>query len=221
MTDPGTDLAELRRDVEGATAAHRRLEQRVASLTDADLRRPSLLPGWTVGHVLAHLARNADSHVRMLDAGGRGEVAEQYVGGAEGRAAEIERDAGRDAATAVADVVATNARLEAAWGTTPDEAWTGEGMSVMGRVPLADLPFRRWRETEIHHADLGLGYTADDWPSAYVRLELVRMERLWASRRPMGLTALPAEALAVAPAQRLWWLVGRGAIDGLAPAGIF
>ena len=25
----------------------------------------------------------------------------------------------------------------------------------------------RWREVEIHHADLGAGYTAADWPPAF------------------------------------------------------
>ncbi|MTA15332.1 MAG: maleylpyruvate isomerase, partial [Actinobacteria bacterium] len=80
--------AELRRDLDGAVDAHRRLLQRVASIDDETVRRPSLLPGWTVGHVLAHLARNADSHVRMLVAGERGEVADQYAGGAAGREAE-------------------------------------------------------------------------------------------------------------------------------------
>ena len=53
-------------------------------------------------------------------------------------------------ATAAADVVASNARLEATWAALPDDAWSGEGVSVMGRVPLDDLPFRRWRETEVH-----------------------------------------------------------------------
>src|SRR5215472_16842111 len=36
-------------------------------LTDADVREPSLLPGWTRGHVLTHLARNAEGGVRLLE----------------------------------------------------------------------------------------------------------------------------------------------------------
>ncbi len=212
---------ELRRDIDGATEAHRRLVDVVATLGDHDLRQPSLLPDWTVGHVLAHLARNADSHARMLDAGVRGEVADQYEGGAAGRNAEIERDARLDAASLVADLRRTNSALEQRWSTMPNEAWNGEGRSLMGPVALSDLPFRRWRETEVHHVDLGLAYTLERWPVAYVRLELVRMERLWAARRPMGLTQLPAEALAAPPARRLAWLLGRGTIEGLGPAGIF
>ncbi|MET0910545.1 MAG: maleylpyruvate isomerase N-terminal domain-containing protein, partial [Ilumatobacteraceae bacterium] len=47
----------------------------------ADAELPSLLPGWTRGHVLTHIARNADSFVRLLEAAGRGEVVTQYAGG--------------------------------------------------------------------------------------------------------------------------------------------
>ena len=57
--------------------------------------RPSLLPDWTVGHVLTHLARNADSMDRVLEAAERGDVVERYAGGGAGRDAEIE--AGRRA----------------------------------------------------------------------------------------------------------------------------
>lgn len=213
--------ARLRRDVDGARAAHRRLLDTVSGLSDADVRRPSLLPDWTVGHVLAHVARNADSHVRMLEAGSRDEVADQYPGGAAGRAAEIERDADRPAAVVLDDLVVSTRALEDCWDAMPDEGWAGEGRSVVGTIRLDDLPFRRWRETDVHHTDLGLGYGPDHWPAEYVRLEMVRMEQLWASRRPMGMTKLPPEAMAVPPAQRLAWLLGRAAIDGLEPAGIF
>lgn len=222
-SDPAAavDHAAIRRDVDGATAAHRRLLDTVSGLGDDLLRRPSSLPDWTIGHVLAHLSRNADSHVRLLDAGTRGEVAEQYEGGAAGRAEEIERDALLPAEVLIAELRTAIESLERRWDTMPAEAWGGSGHSLAGDVALADLPFRRWRETELHHTDLGLGHTPDHWPALYVRMELVRMERLWAARRPMGLTLLPPEALAVAPAQRLAWLVGRGDVDGLAPAGIF
>ena len=27
----------------------------------------------------------------------------------------------------------------------------------------------RWREVEVHRADLGLGYDRSDWPAEYVR----------------------------------------------------
>lgn len=53
-------------------AAHARLLSTLARLTDDDARGPSLLPAWSVGHLVTHLARHADSHVRMLEAAARG-----------------------------------------------------------------------------------------------------------------------------------------------------
>jgi len=101
------------------------------------------------------------------------------------------------------------------------DGWRGEGLSVFGPVAVADLPFRRWRETTLHHTDLGLGYGWSQWPAAYVRLELARMTMQWASRKPMGLTSLPPAPMALPDAQRLAWLTGRTSIEGLEAAGIF
>ncbi len=68
------------------------------------MKRPSLLPEWSVGQVLAHMARNADSHKRRAEAAARGVVVEQYPGGFAGRAAEIDRDSRRPAAFLIRDV---------------------------------------------------------------------------------------------------------------------
>jgi maleylpyruvate isomerase len=38
---------------------------------EADVRAPSLLPGWTRGHVLSHIARNADGITRRDRPGAR------------------------------------------------------------------------------------------------------------------------------------------------------
>ena len=67
----------------------------IERLSDDDVRSPSLLPEWTVGHVLSHVARNADSHRERAEAAAAGEVVEQYVGGYAGRAAAIELGAVR------------------------------------------------------------------------------------------------------------------------------
>lgn len=153
-------------------AAHARLAGALAGLTDAQARRASALPGWSVGHVLTHLAGNADSHVRMLEAAAAGQVADQYAGGAAGRAAAIEAGAGRPVAELVADVVASADRLEAAWEATSEQTWaTGRGRTTSGIWPVAELPFRRWREVELHHVDLGLAYRPGDWPEDYVEAE--------------------------------------------------
>lgn len=209
------------RDVRGATSAHLRLVAELAALTDDLVAAPSLLPGWSVAYVLTHLARNADSQVLMLQAAARGDVGAQYPGGAQQRQADIEAGAGRGATELVADVVASNARLEAAWASTNDAGRDGEGLGLFGPVAITDLPFRRWRETVVHHADLGLGYGWADWPADYVRLELARAAMLWASRKPMGLTPLPAVAVSLPDHERLAWLLGRTTVAGLDAAGIF
>lgn len=198
------DQRALDRDVAGAAAAHQRL---LATLDDAlergvDPSRPSLLPGWTMGHVVTHLARNADSHVRMLDG------LPQYEGGPEGREAAIEAGAGRPVAELVADARRSIWALESRWAVHAE--WSGTAERLHDRVRQADLPGWRRYEVELHHVDLDLGYGFADLPAEFVRLELRRAEMTWAARRPMGMTALPPEALAAPPHVRLAWLTGRG-----------
>lgn len=207
---------ELDRDVAGAADAHQRLLRTLDGWLERGVPgpdQPSALPEWTIGHVLTHLARNADSHIRML-AG-----LDQYEGGLAGRAADIEAGAARDPETLVADVRRSIWALESAWARHDD--WDGIARRTGATVPTRDLPFKRWREAEVHHVDLGLGVSFADLPAEYLRLELRRMEMLWRARRPMGLTPLPDAALARPPHERLAWLLGRGNIDGLDPAAIF
>lgn len=128
-------MNDLERDIAGALAAHRRLDADLAELTDADVRAPSLLPGWTRGHVLAHLARNADSHERMLLAAALGEVAAQYPGGRDQRAGEIEAGAGRPAAELVAQACTTDATVEVAWAAMPEDGWLGTGDTFARACP--------------------------------------------------------------------------------------
>ena len=59
----GFDPAATLRQINAATG---QLLQTVAQFTDADVRAPSLLPTWSRGHVLTHLARNADGGRRLL-----------------------------------------------------------------------------------------------------------------------------------------------------------
>lgn len=211
----------LERDVRGAAAAHSLVVAEVAALIDAQLREPSLLPGWSVGHVVAHLVHNARSHTRMLSAANTGRTVAQYPGGASQRNDEIEAGALLTAADLTAQLIEANDQLEAAWAAMTPDGWHGTGESFAGTVTVDDLPFRRWRETTLHHTDLGLGYHWSQWPAEYARLELARMTMLWASRQPMGLTTLPPGALALPEHERVAWLVGRAAPQGLEPAGIF
>ena len=221
FADVDARARDLEDEIAGCAAAHQRLLADIDPLGDGDVRLPSLLPGWTVGHVLTHVARNADSFVRMLEAAERGEIADQYEGGAASRAAAIEAGSGRSAGDLVRDVRATIWALERTWAGTTPAAWDGSGRGPFGELlPCIDLPFRRWREVEVHHADLGLpGFTVDDWSSAYVRRELQRELMRWRSRKPMGFADLPPAALELPPNRRLSWLLGRHPVDGLPDPG--
>jgi maleylpyruvate isomerase len=215
------DSRQLDRDVAGAAAAHQGLLAMLDSTAAdgvLDGAAPSRLPDWSVGHVLTHIARNADSIVRVLAAAERGETVSRYGPGQ--RDAEIEAGAARPAGELVADVRATIWSLEQAW--SGQTCW--DGMSREGpdrEMPVSQLVFARWREVEVHRTDLGLGYEPADWPAEYVRRDLRLMEMRWNARRPMGLTGLPPAALAAPPHERLAWLLGRTSIGDLAPDPFF
>jgi len=208
------DLAEVRRDIESCVASHAALAAHLRSLDPVDPSRPSALPGWTLGHVLTHIARNADGVVSMLD----GFV--QYPHGVEGRNGDIESGSSRSWAELVDDVTSTSAVLDERL-TDPAVDWSGTVTMLPGVRPKASLPLMRQREVEVHRTDLVLGYGFAEMPADYVRRDLRLMGMFWTARQPMGMTALPEAALALTPAIRLAWLMGRIEIDGLAPANVF
>ena len=145
--------------------------------------------------MLTHVARNAESHTRMFEAAARGEVDDQYPGGPEQRAADIEDGADRPARELLADVSATCAALEAAWQHIDDATWArGRGRVTDGARPIAELPYRRWREVEIHHTDAGVGLTPADWTDEFVGRELTAMVATATGSVPgvRKITTLPA-----------------------------
>jgi maleylpyruvate isomerase len=196
----------LQADIAACRAAHRRLHLRLADVDDATSARASRLPGWTVGHVLTHLARNADSVVRRLEAASAGELVEQYPGGGTGRAADIEAGARRPADEALADLVRADDAVDRAFAAADDDLWARTVRLGGGTTgPAGRLVFRRWREVEAHHVDLGLGYEWSDWPDELVARWL-----------PSLLTELPQRAGGHA---LVAWATGRGPAPTLPPWG--
>jgi len=195
--DLNSDLARLH-------AAHLRLDERIGGLSDDDLLQPCLLPGWSIGHLLNHVARNADSVVRRLEGAARDEIVDQYPGGPDGRAAEIEAGAGAPAGELIADVQLSSRAVERTALSLPEEAWERLGRTVDGvLLPVSGLLAGRLKEVEIHHVDLGLGYTPADWPGDFVQ-----------DRLALELAALPRRAGA---ADLLAWLIGRAPAPALSP----
>jgi maleylpyruvate isomerase len=157
MIDHAHDLASVR-DATG------RLLTAAAALDNASAAEPSRLPGWSRNHVLAHIARNADALVNVLE--GRPMYATASM-----RDADIERDASRPLDVQLADVRESAARFQAV-GATPAD-WSRRVELRNGVVDTASrLPFRRWAEVELHHVDLGIGYELEDLPEEFTKREI-------------------------------------------------
>jgi maleylpyruvate isomerase len=182
-------------------AAHQRLLNTAARLHDDDARRPSRLPSWTVGHVLTHLARNADGHARRLEGALRGAEVARYAGGREERDQQIAAGSGRTARELVDDLAESARRLEDVWQRSEQAGWPNAELLATDRWPTTGSPARRLREVEVHHVDLGLGYEPADWPDEYVGWELPHvLERL------PRLLADPGDSRRI-----LAWITGRAA----------
>jgi len=229
---------EIDHAISAARASTARLLALIAGWQTEDMRRPSTLPDWTVGHLLTHLARNAEGNCRMLDGAARDEIVDQYPHGREGRAADIEAGSDRPGPEIVADVTETAAALDERWSMMPREAWARPVRMFSGEQPAWGALVSRNREIEVHAVDLDCGYTPADWPAAFVAAELDHVVRGLEGRLAAG-TALraastdtgwvaevgagPASVTVTGPAAYLLaWLIGRAVPEGtlLAPAGL-
>src|SRR2546430_5157230 len=99
-------MDQVRRSMARIGEATDRLLASAAALTDARAGEPSLLPGWTRGHVLTHVARNGDGLGNLLRWARTGTETPMYAS-REARRADIEAGAGRSPAGPAADVPAT------------------------------------------------------------------------------------------------------------------
>jgi maleylpyruvate isomerase len=142
--------------------------------------------------------------VRRLDGAARGQVLDQYSGGVEGRAADIEAGAGRPATELVADVRTSAAAAERAMTELPPAAWDARSRTSRGvEESSRDVVFSRWREVAVHRGDLGLHPGPVPLPAALVDA--------WLPTELIGLSARTD------PAALLAWILGRGPAPELAP----
>ncbi|WP_328497047.1 maleylpyruvate isomerase family mycothiol-dependent enzyme [Streptomyces sp. NBC_00414] len=213
MNDHVRDLASVRDATE-------RLLSAVARLDNASVTEPSRLPGWSRGHVLAHLARNADALVNVLE--GR-----PMYSSADARDADIERDAPRPLEAQLADLRDSADRFQEA-GAAPAD-WSRILELRNGVTDSADrVPFRRWAEVELHRVDLGIGYELEDVPEEFVEREVAFLAdrfaghpevpstrvtdgtRAWSTGRGSEGAGGEAEVIVTGPAAALLgWLAGR------------
>ena len=152
--------------------ATQRLLDAARVIAEPDLRVPSLLPGWTRAHVLAHLARGADAMRNLLIGARSGQNRPAYVS-AEARDADIENGAGMKAKDLMAEVADSAMAFRTIARQLPDGAWQFQ-VQVLDSAPFPaeQLLTRRLVEVELHHCDLGAGYSAARWPTAFAAMEL-------------------------------------------------
>jgi maleylpyruvate isomerase len=154
--------------LEELQGAEDRLRASLNGLDDAGARAASRLPGWTRGHVLTHLARNADGLGNLVTWATTGVVTPMYLS-REARSGDIEAGSGRPAGELVGDLEVAASQLRRAFAAMSDQALEAVVEIGPSRTATlgAELPLMRVRELEIHHVDLDLGYEPGDWSTGF------------------------------------------------------
>jgi maleylpyruvate isomerase len=150
-------------------SATRRLVRTVDAMEDFQFAEPSLLPGWTRAHVVAHLTLNAEGLAGALEGVREGRTVPMYRS-QEARDGDIEELSGLQPGRLRERFLASTTLIGHGVAELPEELH-GERIE---RTPGSDRVFTagrvgemRLREVEIHHADLDLAYTFQDWPSSF------------------------------------------------------
>jgi maleylpyruvate isomerase len=150
--------------VEWWTAGERTVADHVERLTDGALSAPSALPDWLRAHVVAHIARNADALVNLLDWARTGIETPMYPS-REVRNAGIDQTAGLAPADLKADYAAACKRFADAVANMPAEAWSATLRNMQGgEIPATAVPWMRAKEVWVHGVDLAAGLTFADAP---------------------------------------------------------
>jgi maleylpyruvate isomerase len=133
----------------------------IDGLDPDDVGEQTELPGWSRGHVLSHLARNADALLRML-VGALGGTSLPMYPSIEARNADIAAGASRPTEVIFQDVRITAETFGVAVGEVPAATWSTivTLMVPLGPMegPVAEILEMRLREVEIHHSDLAVGH---------------------------------------------------------------
>lgn len=217
--------------IEALQASTESLFRTLADIDDATARGPSLLPGWTRCHVLAHLARNADAMVNLVTWARTGDETPMYPS-RERRDADIEAGTSRTVADVLADVRESHERMLAAMDALTAEQWRatirwGAAQTEGAATAIPDL---RRAEIEIHHVDLDLGFALADLPEDFVEQMLTEVTADFSGRGDMpGMVLVSDEGRWVVepggrdvtgpPPALLGYLLGRSAGEGLHTEG--
>jgi maleylpyruvate isomerase len=187
-TDPGliADLAVARL---GQAFFSRQLNE----LGPHELESPSLLPGWSRAHVIAHVGYNARAISRLVEWAETGVETPMYVS-AEAREREIAFGATLSdrALRHLSDHAAV--QLDVAWRDLPDDRWDATVRSGLGReIPVSETVWLRTRELWLHAIDLDNGARGRDVPRSVQRRLLEDVFGAWGVRGEPAAAALATD----------------------------
>jgi maleylpyruvate isomerase len=188
--------------IEECRHSHQRFLGGVVGLDDERAGEASRLPRYSRANVIAHVTNKAKAHRVLFEGAVAGEVRRLHPEGHDPDLA-ARRPAGTTVTQLRAELEESFAALEAAWASLDDQMWARHGVMMAGPRTMAEIVGHHWRNVEVHHVDLDIGYEPDDWPSAFVDGEL--------SRRLKG---LPERA---SHPELLAWLLGRAPAPDLSP----
>jgi maleylpyruvate isomerase len=176
-TDPAvlSDLATVRL----GTSSFRRALSR---LNDTDFDFPSLLPGWSRRHLVAHVGYNARAIARLVEWAATGQVNPMYSS-PDTRKAEIEVGATLrpDALRSLCEHAATD--LDVRWRDLPGPRWSTEVRTAQGRtVPASETLWMRSREVWLHAVDLDTGSRISEIPEGVLVRLLSDVVAMWGKR---------------------------------------
>lgn len=155
----------------------------IDAMPDAQWSEPSLLPGWTRAHVVAHLVLNAEGLAGALTGIDQGQPTPMYSS-QEARGRDIDELATATPSALRSRLLASVTHVAEAITAVPDEIRDAPIERVPGgtRFAAGAVPSMRLREVEIHHVDLALAHTPADWSDEFA----VHLVDTMVKRRPQG-----------------------------------
>jgi len=160
--------------------------RKLNELRDDEFDAPSLLPGWSRRHLIAHVGFNARAVARLVEWARTGVENPMYSSTTQ-RAEEIEFGATLPT-EALRNLCAHAAvHLNVEWRDLPENAWSHEVRTAQGRlVPASESVWMRTREVWIHAVDLDNGAQVADFPPELVDALLEDLIRVWRRKRKDG-----------------------------------
>ena len=198
--------------------------RKLAELPDTELDGPSLLPGWSRRHVIAHVGYNARALTRLLEWAATGVESPMYAS-PEQRSQEIDYGATLSPVALRHLVAHSSVHLNVEWRDLPADAWSAQVRTAQGRiVPVSETAWMRTREVWIHAVDLNNGASFHDFPPELLDALITDVTNNWRRRdTPPQLKLAPndrAAAVSVSDeptvtltgtaADLTRWITGRG-----------